>query len=206
MYTDATKSHMGFGNWLALVVLAALLPSSAQGGPDDRSSKSWFARHFSRPTIEEAFSQCAAPKDICRVMEQNVSARSEEVDHWYSLDETWSRGRGDCEDFAIGIERLCSERGLDAHIVLFYPLTRLGDGHAVAVGSWKGRMWVSSMGSYEEVDSLDDVRKSVARELGCRADQLICKPLAHSDIQVFIGNNTAPSVGQVKSATGFGGK
>jgi hypothetical protein len=155
--------------------------------------KSWFQRNFGRPTIREAQVQCVTPQDVCKMVDRYVASYPESVNRWTDAEETWKRGWGDCEDFSVCVEQLCNELGFDAKVYLFYPVTGGKEGHAVVVGKWNDQLWMSSLGSYQPVNSMDDVKKEVARIIGCKPDRMWNMALAHEDVQRFLKSNTAPS-------------
>lgn len=178
-----------------LLILPAL---SAFGDQDLAVQKSWFQRHFGRPTIQEALAQCAVPQDVCKMVDRYVASYSENVNRWTGAEDTWKRGWGDCEDFSVCVEQLCHELGYDAQVYLFYPIKGGAEGHAVVVGKWNNHLWMSSLGSYKQVASMDDVRKEVARVLGCKPDRMWNMALAHEDVQRFLKNNMAPGTAVTK--------
>ena len=170
-----------------MLVGLLILPSlSVFADQNPAVQKSWFQRHFGRPTIQEALAQCAAPQDICRMVDRYVGAYPEDVNRWAGAEETWKRGWGDCEDFSVCVEQLCYERGYEARVYLFYPINAGDEGHAVVVGKWNDQMWMSSLGSYKPVSSMDDVRKEVAKILGCKPERMWNVALAHEDVQRFL--------------------
>lgn len=179
---------------------SAALPTSARTisiastSSSSQPRESWFHRTFHKPTWSELLEECKSPRDICHVVERFVGYRTEEVDRWNPAAETWKNSRGDCEDFAILIETLCHTLGFSATVNLYFPSGLRGEGHAVAVGMWNGKMWMSSNGSYEEVDSIDEVRKTVAQMYGCSKDMMWGTVLAHADIERRLRSSSGPSV------------
>jgi len=107
------------------------------------------------------------PRDVCRAVRQRVTYTRDRrpEDSWQGGKETWLRGAGDCEDFAACVKDICSQKGMSANIYVFSSQT-VGKAHAVAIGEWNGRLWLSSNGSYEEVSSLWDARERVAQKCG----------------------------------------
>ncbi len=105
------------------------------------------------------------------MVSSQISYRSEDVDRWYSARDTWIRGQADCEDFAICISEMCRELGFESKVYLFFPKGR-GQGHAVVVGIWNGKTWMSSNGSFDWVSSFDEVRESVAAMLWSKPKNL----------------------------------
>lgn len=211
-------SHRRIGLAVVVLVFQAFLataddPVPPLTGPQDppdppslpAAHKSWFQRHFVRPTWDEALQECRTPQDICRIVARCVADRVETIDRWYPAQETWRRGRGDCEDFAICVQELCHQLGMETAIRLYYP-TDLGEGHAVVVGRTYGRLWMSSMGSYEEVASEDDVARKVARMIGCRPEKMWSRSLAHADVEHLLARTHGLEVGQRGRTTGMHGE
>ena len=191
--------------YLASILLAlSAEPPVASDGPSYVSAppvakaspprQSWFHRMFHKPTWSEVLEQCESPRDICNIVGRFVGYRTEEYDRWTSAEETWEQGRGDCEDFAIFIESLCHKLGFSATVNLYFPSGLRGEGHAVAVGTWNGQIWMSSNGSYREVESIDDVKESVARMYGCPKEDLWGTVLAHADIERRLRTSSGRSV------------
>ena len=191
-----------FAACLIAVSVLIMVPSPAYALDDRRTAsasarkpaKSWFQRYFGRVTWEEARAQCASPMDVCHAVERGVGYKTEEIDRWAPPRETWTTGRGDCEDFATCVEAFCHELGFEATVRLYFPSDERGDGHAVVTGTWNGRMWMSSIGSYEEVKSLDEVEEAVARVLHCSKDRMWNTCLQHDDLSRFIDHEHELSV------------
>ena len=179
---------------IQLIVGVVILPSlSVFADRNPAVRQSWLQRHFYRPSMQEALAQCAAPQDVCRMVDRYVASYSENVNRWTGAEETWKRGWGDCEDFSVCVEQMCHDLGYDAQVYLFYPIQLGEEGHAVVVGKWNDQLWMSSLGSYKQVGSMDDVRREVARIIGCKPDRMWNATLAHEDVQRFLKSNTAPS-------------
>lgn len=170
---------------VGLLILPAL---SVFADQNPALQKSWFQRHFGRPTIQEALTQCAEPQDVCKMVDRYVASYPENVNRWTDAQETWKRGWGDCEDLSVCVEQLCHELGYDAQVYLFYPINFGDEGHAVVVGKWNDQLWMSSLGSYKQVASMDDVRKEVARIIGCKPERMWNVALAHADVQRFLAH------------------
>ncbi len=146
---------------------------------------SWAKRTFGRMNWAEVDRAYAAPREICRLVEKNVRYKTEKKDHWAHAGETWDRSFGDCEDFAILIQRLCRNGGMDAKVHLYIP-SKGGEGHAVLVGEWNGKIWFSSNGSYEEVKSEQDVARRVAGMLSCKQKDLWVMRLGEREVANYI--------------------
>jgi transglutaminase-like putative cysteine protease len=157
--------------------------------------RGWFQRLFVKPTWEEARRDCATPADVCRMVRRHVVYREDAVDRWATAEETWQRGAGDCEDFAVCVQKLCRELGIEASVQVFYALTPGRGGHAVVVGEWEGRPWLSDNGSYERLKEPADVAARVSRDLWCKADEMWTVTLNDADIAKLTGENVPLSPG-----------
>lgn len=85
-------------------------------------------------------------------------------DIWQTLEVSFKRKRGDCEDFAIAVLTLCLMAGIRAQMFCTYGKRRKGgrpvtEGHAVCVGNG----WYSSNGEYHRTD---DFKKHLSRAYG----------------------------------------
>ena len=79
------------------------------------------------------------------------------TDRWLTASETLSRGRGDCEDYAIAKRAMLRAAGFsdkDLYLVVLKDLTRRAD-HAVLVVRAAGRFLVLDNGTDRIVDSSD---------------------------------------------------
>lgn len=179
--------------------LVLIAPASAQtvalATPDSALTKpTWAKRTFGRMEWAEAAAQpFSTPREICRLIEKNVRYKLEDLDVWSAGEETWARGRGDCEDFAIAIQELCRLNGMETKVHLYFPAGG-GPGHAVLVGTWNGKLWFSSNGAYEEVKSEQDVRKRVARVLSVKEEKLWVMKLSDEQVANYIAKAPAQSV------------
>lgn len=90
-----------------------------------------------------------------RVRYVNDSTQFGVADRWMTATETLSRGRGDCEDFAIAKRAMLRAAGVadrDLYLVVLKDLTRRAD-HAVLVVRANGRFLVLDNGTNRIVDS-----------------------------------------------------
>ena len=86
-------------------------------------------------------------------VEDSVQYRT--ADYWAPAAQTLSRGKGDCEDFAIAKLAMLRRAGFAAHdlyLVIAKDLVRRQD-HAVAVARADGRLWVLDSGTDQLLDS-----------------------------------------------------
>ncbi len=107
------------------------------------------------------------PSLVCREVHARVAYRKDrrQEDEWRSGEETLASGWGDCEDFAAAVRDRCREQGMPSAIYVVRAAD-LRRSHAVTIGVWGGRMWMSSNGDYREVSSLDHARNLVAADYG----------------------------------------
>ena len=106
------------------------------------------------------------PRAICSAVKRRVTFVRDRgpEDDWKSARETWDEKSGDCEDFAVLVQRLCEKGNIRAAVYCFYPPT--GSGHAVTLGEWRGQRWMSSNGSFTEVRSIHDAKRKIAHSQG----------------------------------------
>ena len=156
--------------------------------------KSWAQRVFGRLDWTEVSHAYATPREICRLVDQNVSYKTEATDDWSPAANTWTRGKGDCEDMAICVQELCRQSGMSSKVHLYFPSTGGREGHAVLVGEFNGKTWFSSNGSYEEVKSEQEVRQRVAKMLSCKESQLWVMKLNESEVAKYIEKSPARAV------------
>lgn len=124
-----------------------------------------------------------------------VRYRRDEREYWQSSDKTWERGLGDCEDFAVLIQEMCHELGFPEVMIHVYFSNTTGEGHAVAVGQWEGKMWMADYSSYMDVRSLDDVRRRVAWDLQCNRRDLSGSTLTRAEAAWRSGNRKVMAMG-----------
>ena len=154
----------------------------------------WYKRFFCKPTWEQMVVEGDTPENICALVGKHIGYASEEVDLWTPAEETWSKGSGDCEDFALCVLKVCQDRGYSAAIHLFYSLKDLGQGHAVVIGELDGKLWVSSNGDFEIVESIDGVKERVANALDCTPGDLWSVNLDSDDVTRFVSGSTIAPV------------
>ena len=158
------------------------------------ASKSWLSKTFGSKPWSEVTRAYDTPREICRVIERNIRYVNDKADQWSYPEETWNRGKGDCEDIAICIQTLCEMSGLPASVHLYFPAGAGKEGHAVLVGEWNGKTWFSSNGSYEEAASEQDVKRRVARMLSCKEKELWVMKLSQRDVLAYLEKTPARAV------------
>lgn len=185
-----------------VVLLAGLVAFSAAQAqtvaiattPAPAKEKSWAKRVFGRLDWTEVSHGYASPREICRLVDQNVSYATEKTDDWSPAANTWARGKGDCEDMAICVQELCRQSGMSSKVHLYFPATGGREGHAVLVGEFNGKTWFSSNGSYEEVKSEQEVRQRMAKMLSCKESQLWVMKLTESEVAKYMEKSPARAV------------
>jgi hypothetical protein len=143
---------------------AMLITAVAHAGEGEAG---WWKRTFGTLNWEEVVSAVSSPSEVARRVRHHVDFRDDVGDQWAEGKETWDRGYGDCEDMAAAVVAMCKRIGIDATVMVFCPTSRRA-AHAVAVGKWNGKMWISSNGWYETVKSMDDAKREIAKEMGWR--------------------------------------
>lgn len=147
---------------VTILGLSVLIASAEEKRPG------WFRRTFCDLTWSEMQIEAThgkTPQSICASVRHHLYYKEDLGDEWASGMDTWNRGFGDCEDYAACVVDLCKAAGIQASIQIFYPAGSW-EGHAVVVGTWKDRLWISSNGWYETVKSLDRAERIVARDFG----------------------------------------
>ena len=139
-----------------------------------------------RPIWTEVAVPYDTPRNLCALVAQHVRYQAEAKDRWSTAEETWARGRGDCEDLSVLIRALCRISQFDVRIHAYLPTGLAGSGHVVPVGAWNGQLWFANNGAYREVDSESDLLRVVAQSLGWKADAVSCLKLADAAVAALI--------------------
>lgn len=88
-----------------------------------------------------------SPREICEFVRKNIRYKAEPKDRWCWPKEAWTRGRGDCEEFAVIIHELCMINGFVSEIyVAFSGGFKRTSGHVYVIGDG----WFSSNGEYKQ--------------------------------------------------------
>ena len=111
------------------------------------------------------------PRHICQAVWNRIRYTSDTGDTWQSAVESWTRRKGDCEDFAIAVRDLCRAKGLFADVYVFYAKAH-NVGHAVAIGRSADGLWMSSNGSFERITSLVDGCNTIVRRHGWTGESI----------------------------------
>lgn len=159
-----------------LAVLAAMLLVVGEYAFGAEETVSLVRQLFARLTWEELLLTSEDPVDICSRVRHNVEYREDIEEEWPKGREVWERGYGDCEDMANCIVDACREQGIEAMVLVFHPEGSLS-AHAVAIGMWRGRLWIASNGWHESVKSMDHAKTIVAKQMGWRKKKLLVASL-----------------------------
>ena len=189
--------HAGVCACIASIMVAvAVLPAVAAQDETDSTAprRGWFKRTFAKPSWEQALAECTTPREVCRMVQRHIIHTAEDGDTWSAAPDTWDRGAGDCEDFAILAQDLCRELGFETSLQLYYSISPMTAGHAVVVGTWGDKVWVSSNGAYKEFTSQAGVVKHVAKFLRCKQKNMFSVVLADYDIARRIKGNLEQAI------------
>jgi transglutaminase-like putative cysteine protease len=96
---------------------------------------------------------------------------------WEDGRETWDRGYGDCKAFAWCVADLCEAKGIECWVSVVRPIGE-HNGHAVTMGVWEGKLWMSSNGIYGVYESLDEALKALSTIKGFNRKTLEFIPLS----------------------------
>lgn len=120
-----------------------------------------------RATWESVDHVYPSARAICSLVSRNISYRAEPPgrDRWQTPRETWERGHGDCEDFAVLVRHLCRRSDIVCLMRIYFIRAGRAAAHAVAMGPIErdGSWWVSSSGAYAQTD---DPESHIAFTLG----------------------------------------
>lgn len=158
---------------LAVLMISASLALAGSVSSSETSKPGWFKLAFGSLSWDEVVSVVESPRDICWRVKSHVHLRAEIGDNWASGKETWESGHGDCEDFAACVKELCTKKGYQAEAYVFHAVKGTKNrfvGHVVIVGKWDGKMWFSRNGSWETVDSFEEVTQRVASEMSWKPE------------------------------------
>ncbi len=154
---------------VALIALAGSLISFSAGAGQTGQFTSSDTRnsHSQDGSWQNTLIHASSPADISSAVKKRIKYQRDmyNEDEWRSAEETWNRRRGDCEDIAETVRKLCCQKGLQAQILVFYSKTDR-EAHAVAAGETNGRIWISSNGNYRDFNSFYDAKQELARDLG----------------------------------------
>ena len=175
--------HLGTANALChtmkkiysiLMLLLAFNLSASGAMTNDQAlvKVSWIKKAFNCLAWDELVAVSQSPSDICARVKDRVVYAADDVDSMKTAPETWEDGRGDCEDFANCIVSLCKAKGFDAWIEVYFEGNN-SNGHAVAMGKWNGRLWISSNGNFKFVDTNENACVVVAVEMGWHRGQMM---------------------------------
>ncbi|MCK5849576.1 MAG: hypothetical protein KAH23_01580 [Kiritimatiellae bacterium] len=168
---------------IALVVLlrgkGTLYADENQANVSSNSNPeiTWFRRVFCQLDWAEVSAIVESPSGISSQIRHHVEYREDLNDEWTKGSSTWQRGYGDCEDFALAVKELCKLININVRILVFYPKGNQ-EAHAVAIGKWKGKMWISSNGWHQTVKSLEHAKQEIAKQMGWRRKTILTKNLS----------------------------
>ena len=132
------------------------------------------------PSNWQAAKQAArSPKQIAALVSRRIKfTRDQLPEHeWQTGQESWQRGYGDCEDFAVCVRELAQKAGFRSDIYVFSSKTR-NEHHAVTIGTQGGRMWMSSNGSYVPIRSLEDAAFKLESDMSWQGDLISYKQVS----------------------------
>jgi hypothetical protein len=160
-----------------VAIVACSLAMAADKSSSQETSPSWLGRLFERMSWEKGVATADCPKCVATLVYRHIRFDSNLGERWSDGKATWDRGFGDCKAMATAVTQMCKEAGIDANVTILVFSTHRFEGHAVATGTWKGRMWISSNGCFEYVDSIQHAAELVAKEMGWNGCVVSITPL-----------------------------
>jgi hypothetical protein len=163
----------------AAIIAIAMTSADGASNSDSPSSPGWFKQNFGSLSWDEVGSVVESPKDISFRVKTHVRYKKDESCAGATGKDTWTRGYGDCKDFAACVSDLCKQKGFDVSIYVFHKTTGKDrfQGHAVAVGTWNNQTWMSSNGQWYSAKSFTETKKMVTEGLGWKAEETIVTPI-----------------------------
>ena len=148
-----------------------MLAAELEAGEVKSSDIGWFRKTFCELSWDEVKISVESPRDICRRVKGQVEYKVDSEDNMKTGIKTWEDKTGDCEDFANCVVELCQANGFEAWVEIYYEANN-SSAHAVAMGKYNGRLWISSNGDFQFVKDTDDARRKIARTLGWSSRQV----------------------------------
>lgn len=140
-------------------------------------SVGWFGRTFGSLSWESAVAATTSPSSISWQVRRHLTYSLTPSEHWDDGRLTWQRGYGDCKAFAYCVADLCESKGIPCWVAVVRPKgERIG--HAVTMGVWHGKLWMSSNGRYSEHDSLEQALGALVNIAGFRGKSLEFVPFS----------------------------
>ena len=158
--------HMGMKTWLKAAVIGTCWIMSVGVDNGAMAQKvTWAKRILGELTWPEVQAAATSPREVCFYVRHRIRPVEDLGNGWPTGKEAWDRGHGACRSFAACIADLCKAKGMDAEIHLIYPKGEW-EGHAVVMGHWKGKVWFSSNGWYQEATSMTEAERAVVKNMG----------------------------------------
>lgn len=148
-----------------------------ESGRAGANSVGWFTRTFGNLSWESAVAGTTSPKSISWQVRRHVTYQITKAESFENGRETWDRGYGDCKAFAFCVAELCEAKDIVCWVSVVRPVGELR-GHAVTMGVWQGKLWMSSNGIYGEFKSLDEALKALTNVKGFSGKSLEFIPLS----------------------------
>jgi hypothetical protein len=162
---------------VTLIAIALLAPmgtsyaGNIESGQAGASSVGWFVSTFGNLSWESAVRATTSPADISWQVRRHVTYRTTPVLTWEDGRETWDRGYGDCKAFAWCVADLCEAKNIVCWVSVVRPIGE-HNGHAVTMGVWEGKLWMSSNGIYGVYESPEHALLALANLKGFEGKSL----------------------------------
>jgi len=146
---------------VSLILVSIILVSEGSWAGDMVEKLGFFKRNFGTLSWDQLKTTISTPKQASLSVRRHVHYRENVGNRSTTAKTIWERGYGDCYDKALVVLTLCRAIGSEASLVILCPSGEW-EAHAIVVGTWKGKMWMSDDGWYETVSSTDDaLRKAI---------------------------------------------
>jgi hypothetical protein len=159
------RANVLFMKTNTILMTVTMLICSTMFANAETNKVGWIKKTFSDLTWTEVKTVVESPKDISRRVKTRISYKADTQDEMKSGSKTWTDRMGDCEDYAECVAELCHDKGFDARVEVYFEDNN-SKAHAVAMGNYKGRLWISSNGSFQFVSNEAEAIRVVAQEMG----------------------------------------
>jgi len=157
--------------YIVLAVVIGMMVSDVNASENNSpavSEVSWMKKTFQDLSWNEIIAVAQSPKDISRRVKTRVTYKTDVQDEMKPGVKTWNEKQGDCEDFANCVVELCKAKGFDAWVEVYFEANN-SRAHAVAMGTWNGKLWMSSNGNFQFVGDVAKAGRAVAMEMGWKS-------------------------------------
>jgi len=166
-----------------LQILFLIVTLSNISFAEETNKVSWFHKTFQKLTYKEVIKVSDSPKDICFYVRNRVQYKEDLEDYMKEAIVTWNSKAGDCEDFANCVVTMCKSKGFKAEIKTLFEENNY-TGHAIVVGEFNGKRWMSSNGNFQYIDNNQEAQRIIARDMGWDRNKIVMQEYHPSIVNI----------------------